>query len=79
VTLQNAGSEHATAREETPSAREVSETDPVIEALERALQEAVTAKDWWRASILAREMANRQEALTSGNVVPLPRGNRGKP
>jgi hypothetical protein len=57
----------------------VSETDPVIEALERALSDAVSAKDWARASILAREMANREDALKSANVVRLPKPKRGDP
>jgi hypothetical protein len=54
----------------------VSRTDPVIEALERALNEAVAAKEWTRVAILAREMANRQEALASANVFRCP--NRSK-
>jgi hypothetical protein len=49
----------------------VSRADPAIEALERALNEAVVAKEWARVAILAREMANREEALAAENVVPL--------
>jgi hypothetical protein len=79
LTRQNEGFEHARAREETASAPEVSETDPVIEALERALTEAVAAKDWPRASVLARELDNRQRALTSANVVCLSKPKRGDP
>ena len=55
--------------ERTPFAHEVSRADPVIEALERGLTDAVAAKEWARVAILAREMANRQEARTSGNVL----------
>jgi len=56
----------------------VSSDDPVIAALERALNEAAAAKEWARVAILAREMANRQEALASKNVVPLPKPKRGR-
>jgi hypothetical protein len=56
----------------------VSRADPVIEALERALNEAVAAKEWTRVAILAREMANRQEALASANVVSLPKPKQGR-
>jgi len=56
----------------------VSEIDQVIEALERALIDAVAAREWARVAILAREMANRQEALASANVVPLPKPKRGR-
>jgi hypothetical protein len=56
----------------------VSRADPVIEALERALNDAVAAKEWTRVAILAREMANREEALASENVVPLPKSKRGR-
>jgi hypothetical protein len=55
----------------------VSRADPIIEALERALNDAVAAKEWARVAILAREMANREEALASENVVPLPKPKRG--
>ena len=64
--------------ERTPSAHDVSRADPVIEALERALNEAVAAKKWTRVAILAREMANRQEALASANVVSLPNPKVGR-
>jgi hypothetical protein len=63
--------------ERTRSAHEVSTVDPVIEALERGLNDAVAAKEWARVAILAREMANREEALASENVVPLPKPKRG--
>jgi hypothetical protein len=56
----------------------VSKSDPVIEALERALREAVAVSDWERVAILAREMANRQDALASTNVVTLPKPKRGR-
>ncbi len=64
--------------ERAPSAHQVSSDDPVIAALERALNEAAAAKEWARVAILAREMANRQEALASKNVVPLPKPKRGR-
>ena len=64
--------------ERTVSAQEVSRADPVIEALERALNDAAAAKEWARVAILAREMANREEALASENVVPLPKPKRGR-
>jgi hypothetical protein len=49
-----------------------------MEALERALREAVAVSDWERVAILAREMANRLEALASANVVSLPKPKRGR-
>jgi hypothetical protein len=48
-------------------------TDPVVDALERALVEAVAGRDWARAEVLAREIAAREKALAASNVVSMPR------
>jgi hypothetical protein len=70
-------SDDARTRGEPVSAPEVSQTDPITEALERALAQAVAAKDWPRARAFADALEARRAALQAPNVLRLPSPARG--